>query len=357
MPNLKVIRGALSELPSGSPIVAAISGGTTGIGSYIAKALAKTFAGHGSKLRVYIVGRNVMRAKEVIAECQKISPDSDWRFVRASNLALIRDVDSACAEIVRQETEAPFHGGPVRVDYLAMTHCCNPLMKPITTEEGLDTFISLTYYSRMRFVLQLIPLLTASPLPGHVVSVYAGGFEDGTKPNEEPIGLPPPAAYGVTGVRKHTGFMKTFFFEELAEKHAGRLVLMHIYPSLVDGPTFLSADSPTWFKILWRALKPFLSLIMTSADDCGQVMAYLATSRFPAKDAASGDKTFPDGVELPKSTNGELRGGAYALGQRADVANKGRMYERPKREEVGKKVWEHTIETLERIEKENAKTA
>ena len=52
----------------------------------------------------------------------------------------------------------------------------------------------------MRFILQLMPLLTASPLQGHVISIYAGGFEDGTTAADLPIGCPPPATYGVTGV-------------------------------------------------------------------------------------------------------------------------------------------------------------
>src|ERR1700709_2117207 len=97
----------------------------------------------------------------------------------------------------------------------------------LATGEGLDAFLSTTYYSRIRFVLQLMPLLTASPRPGHVISIYAGGFEDGTKPGESPIGCPPVETYGRAGVRKHTGFMKNFIFEELAEKNAGKLSLIH----------------------------------------------------------------------------------------------------------------------------------
>ena len=206
--------------------------------------------------------------------------------------------------------------------------------------------------------MQLMPLLTASPLPGHVVSIYAGGFEDGTKPGEMPIGLPPPATYGIAGVRKHACFMKNFLFEDLAEKNAGHLSLSHIYPGLVDGPGFYSPDMPTWFRILWRVLKPLAMLYMTSAEDCGNVMLYLATSRYPAKGTIeAGGKNLVGGVEVAKSTNAELGGGSYALGQRGDVQAKGKSYENVRQEGLSKKVWDHTMETLERIEKENSQAS
>lgn len=132
MPSLSIIRSAIAHLPNGPPLVAAFPGGTTGIGSYVATALARAFAKHGSKLRVYIVGRNAVRAEAVMAEGKRLSPGSEWRFIQATDLALISEVDSSCVEIIRQETEAPFHGGPVRLDLLYMTHCY-PILKKLTS--------------------------------------------------------------------------------------------------------------------------------------------------------------------------------------------------------------------------------
>jgi hypothetical protein len=229
-------------------------------------------------------------------------------------------------------------------------------MVPLATSEGLDSFISTVYYSRIRFIMQLLPLLTASPLSGHVISIYAGSMEDGTSAGESPIGCPPPETYGVGGVRKHTCFMKNFMFEEFAERHAGKLSLTHIYPGLVDGPTFYSPDMPTWFRVVWRIVKPLASLYMTSADDCGNVMLYLATSRYPAKGTVEGTgKVLADGVEIAKSTLGEIGGGSYAVGQRGDVVAKTVSYEKARQEGTSKQVWDHTMEILTRIEKENAK--
>jgi hypothetical protein len=210
----------------------------------------------------------------------------------------------------------------------------------VATQEGLDAFITTVYYARIRFIMQLLPLLTASPLAGRVISVYAGSFEDGTKPGEFPVGCPSDSVYGINSVRKHAVFMKTFLFEELAEKYAGKLSLVHIYPGLVDGPAFSSPDLPTWFRIVWTVLKPVLRLYMTAPETCGQIMVYLGTPHFPARGATN------DAKDLARSSQGEIGGGSYSVGQRAD-SQKGIMYEKVRKDGMGKKIWDHTMEILD----------
>jgi NAD(P)-dependent dehydrogenase (short-subunit alcohol dehydrogenase family) len=126
MPNLQTIRAGITELPKGPPLVVALAGGTSGIGSYIAKALATTYASNGSKLRVYIVGRKPERAEELIQIGRTTSPGSDWRFVQAMDASLISDVDKACQEIIKEEKQAPFSGGPPRLDVLYMSQALSP---------------------------------------------------------------------------------------------------------------------------------------------------------------------------------------------------------------------------------------
>ena len=213
------------------------------------------------------------------------------------------------------------------------------------TTEGLDALIATLYYTRIRFISQLLPLLTASRLPAaSVVSVYAGTFEDGTKPGEFPMGCPSDAKYGITSVRKHASFMKTFMFEEFADQHPGKIRCTHIYPGLVDGPGFSNPEAPAWFKIVWRLTKPLLSLYMTSPELCGQVMIYLATEDFPARGGNISSKS------IARSSQGVPGGGAYSVGQRAD-AQKGIMYEKVRKADTSKKIWDHTMEILERAAK------
>jgi hypothetical protein len=212
--------------------------------------------------------------------------------------------------------------------------------------------MSLLYYSRMRIIQNFIPLLTAALSTAHVISIFAGSMEDGSKSSEMLLGVPPPASYGVTTVRQYTAFMKTFFFEELAEKHAGKISFTHIYPGLVDGPVFYSDVNPLWFRVLWRVLKPLVSWYITASNVCGEVMIYLATERYPPKGIVVPDSQIriPGGVA--SSTQLELGGGAYGVGQRGD-GNKFISYEKARRSNTAKEVWGHTIEILTEIEKKH----
>lgn len=209
--------------------------------------------------------------------------------------------------------------------------------------------MSLLYYSRMRFIQNLTPLLLASPGSAHVISIFAGSMEDSIPSKELPIGTPPPGSYGITSVRRNTTFMKTFFFEELAAKHAGRISFVHIYPGLVDGLGFYSDTQPLWFRVVWRILKPLLSWYMTSPEVCGQVMVYLSTKRYPAKRAAT------QGDAVARSSQQEVGGGAYAVWQRGEES-KTVSWAKARREDTGKKIWEHTMDVFGRIEKSNLLT-
>jgi hypothetical protein len=213
------------------------------------------------------------------------------------------------------------------------------------SSEGLDSQMSLLYYSRIRFIQNFTSLLLASASTAHVISVFAGNMEDSVKPGEFPIDTPAPEIYGVTSVRKHTTFMKTFLFEELAEKHAGKISFVHIYPGLVDGPVFYSDVNPLWFRLVWRLLKPLASWYMTTPEVCGQVMLSLSTKRYPAKGSVSGSEGDASKEGLAFSSQYELGGGAYAVGQRGDE-RKGVSWANLRKEDTGSNVWAHTMEAL-----------
>jgi hypothetical protein len=207
--------------------------------------------------------------------------------------------------------------------------------------------MSLIYYSRIHFIQRLTPLLTAAPATAHVISVFAGSMEETIKPGAPlPIGTPPPQSYGINTVRGYMNFMKTFVFEELAERHAQKISFTHIFPGLVDGPTFYSDVNPLWFRILWRILKPLISWHMTSPETCGEVMVFMATQRYPAKGAAA------PGDDVAYSTQRELGGGAYGVSERGDET-KNVKYGKTRKDDIGKKVWEHTMGILDGIVKKN----
>jgi hypothetical protein len=212
--------------------------------------------------------------------------------------------------------------------------------------------MSLLYYSRIRFIQKLTPLLRAAPGSARVISIFAGNMEDSIKRGTLPIGTPPASSYGITDVRKHVTFMKTFLFEELAEQNAGKISFVHIYPGLVDGPGFYSDVIPLWFRIIWRVLKPLRSWYITSEKDCGEVMLFLATKRYPAKDTVTPETGANVIGGVAYSTQRNLGGGAYAVGQRGDES-KDVSWAKVRKSDTAREVWDHTFSILADIERKN----
>ncbi|CAI6334888.1 unnamed protein product [Periconia digitata] len=343
----------LSTLPKGRPLVLALIGATSGIGSYTARALCRTFASNPKKLRVYLVGRNASRAASILEYAKEVCPGSEWVFLEVEDLALMSEVDDVARRIEEAEEKKAFWSGEdeegmktrKRLDGMWLCQALSPMQESRVTKEGLDTQLSLLYYSRIHLIQKLIPLLISSPHPSHVISIFAGGYQDRiSTTGPPPIGTPSPKAYGMTSVRTNVVFMKTFLFEELASKYAGKISFTHIYPGLVDGPTFYSVVNPWWARMLWRVImKPLLSWYMTSAEVCGDVMVGLLDSvRYPPQGGSGGKGEM--------STRAEPGDGAYGVGQRGDASGKV-MYEGIRKEDTGKRVWEHTMGVFEEIDK------
>ena len=122
MVQLDVVRSSNSTLVKSQPLVAVFVGGTSGIGEATIRVLATTHTDQGKGLRLYIVGRNAAAAEKTISECVRVCPKGQFRFVKAGDLALLKDVDRVCAEITRlEEEENADGGGTARVDLLVMS--------------------------------------------------------------------------------------------------------------------------------------------------------------------------------------------------------------------------------------------
>jgi NAD(P)-dependent dehydrogenase (short-subunit alcohol dehydrogenase family) len=118
MVKLDVVRTENTTLVQSQPLVAVFFGGTSGIGHYTLRALATAEANGGKGFRAYIVGRKAAAAEDIISECRGICPQGQFKFVKADDLSLIRDVDRVCADIIQLEEK---EGQDARIDYLMMS--------------------------------------------------------------------------------------------------------------------------------------------------------------------------------------------------------------------------------------------
>ena len=200
--------------------------------------------------------------------------------------------------------------------------------------------------------MKLLPLLSKSTLPARVVSVYAAGIEAKLFP--EDLSLRDLTHYSYSQARSHMVYMHTFFLEILAKQHPGKLSLIHIFPGLVLGPGFQNPELPRWFRIVWNWIfvPLFGRLLTVRPEACGDRMLSLASSRYPPQ---SIDKSESQ-EGLATGTDGKPGSGVYSLNYDGESNFKVKAYEKINRDEMRKKVWDHTTKAFEVIEAGNVFT-
>jgi len=202
--------------------------------------------------------------------------------------------------------------------------------------------MSLMYYSRMKIILKLLPLLLNSTVPATVVSVYAGGMEEKIFP--EDLSLRDPKNFSYAQARSQMVYMHTLFMESLAEQNAGKLALIHIFPGLVSGPGFKNPELPIWFRIVWnRIFMPLFGRLLTvQPEESGQRMLSLASPRYPPRSIGR----IKANGEVSVGTDSKAGSGAYALTWNGDNNYKQKRYEKMNKDELREKVWNHTMKVF-----------
>ncbi|KAG0652225.1 Short-chain dehydrogenase reductase SAT2 [Hyphodiscus hymeniophilus] len=357
MVPLTSVTAANRSLTHTQPLVAVFVGATSGIGKYTLRALAKSHGIDGSGLRVYVVGRNERVAKSIIAECNAVCSGGEFVFVEAQDLALLGDVDRVCGEVKRLEEEREGAEiergrgdggvGTARVDLLVMTHAIFAFEDRNETKEGLDAAMSLLYYSRMRFIVDLMSLLENSVLEtgAHVVSVFGPGREAKVFPDD--LSLRNPQNYGFMNMGSHVAYFTTLFMENLSRQH--RLSLTHYYPSLVLTEAFGNEKLPRWFRWLFAALKPLMSrFFFVPNEECGMRVLFLGTERYPARGLERKRREEKKG-EVAVGSDGVEGGGHYRIDWDGEVMESEKIFAKVKKEGLGERVVRHTESVFETI--------
>ena len=154
--------------------------------------------------------------------------------------------------------------------------------------------------------------------------------------------------YSYSQARSHMCYMHTLFMETLAEQHRGKLTLGHIFPGLVLGPGFQNPELPTWFRIVWRWIfvPVFGRLVTVPTKECGDRMLSLASPRYPARpvDGSTSQEAAVAGTDEKKGS------GVYSLTWNGDSNLNVKAYKKINKDEMRKKVWDHTMKAFEVIE-------
>ncbi|KAI2615039.1 NAD(P)-binding protein [Hypoxylon sp. NC1633] len=359
MVQIDIVRAANAAFADSTKktFVAVVTGGTAGIGECAVRALATTFGrreGEKGFLRVYIVGRNEEAARKIIDDCTVACPGGTFRFHKG-DLSLLNEVDRVCAEITQQEErESDAKNEKAKIDFLV---CCQGILslKRQETKEGLDMYFCLFYYSRMRFIDRLLPLLAESPSGGHVVSVLNSGVTPALVLDD--LGLRNPRNQGLQTAFAHLVGMTNIFMEEVARRNPGRISLSHYYPGFVSTNIGDRSNFPGWTKVLYRIIAPLAAPFSVPFEECGQRVMFMASpARFPARkgEGSYGDQTAKarngDGIEVAEGMDGIVGSGAYRVDRDDDTYPKEKKYSELRSNGVAEKVYQHVMTVFAEIE-------
>ena len=308
-------------------LVCVFAGATSGIGASTLERMALML--HASTF--YVLGRSAARFASQRAKLESLNPSCKVVFLEAE-VSLLSDVDAVCKQITAVEQ---------KVDYLYMSPGLIPLNGPqctcpqvlniqtltgrIDTKEGLETCFAISYYSRMRLTLNLLPLLRQSPRP-RVLSVLSGGREKSMR--DEDIGLE--QHWSQRAVINHNTTMTSLAFEHLAENDK-RITFLHAFPGLVRTDIFARLTAPESSGIAWRValalIRGLAAMVMLifgiSAEDSGERQAFHLTS----------DRYSP---------------GAWRIGSLSDQVSAPGVLEQYRERGWPEKVWEHTVRIFDK---------
>ncbi|KAF7626458.1 putative short-chain dehydrogenases/reductase [Aspergillus flavus] len=309
--------------------VAVFVGGTSGIGEATAKELAKTI----KKPTIHLVGRNQAAGSKILEELKSANPDGTFHFIQ-SDVSLLRNVDEACSEIKQKEKA-------IDLLFLSTGHLAASKQN---TSEGLENNHALRYYSRMRFVHNLLPLLSASKAPARVVSVLAAGQEG--KIEEDNLDLQ--KSWSIMKAGMYAATLNSLAAEHLATLYPS-ISFVHVFPGIVRTPLM----NKTMGSIA-GSIVSFLSRPMSiSSQESGERHVFISTSAAypPAapEDPTNAGVPLVEGVKTSVASTGKIGGGSYILNYDGANAANEKLMSGYRAEDFPKKIWAHTLETFKKV--------
>ncbi|KAM7187296.1 NAD(P)-binding protein [Naviculisporaceae sp. PSN 640] len=340
MVNLSTIKKTLEDLKSTAPtnLTAVVVGGTNGIG----KGFLYKLAEYTPSPKIYIVGRKESTLNSIVDDLKKnVNAKGNYIPIIASDLTLLKEVSHATSQILAQETS--------HLDLLFLSQGYLTLSGRSESPEGLDKITTIRYYGRIRFILDLLPLLKKSPneFPKpRVISVYNAGSEG--KIIASDLGLREPQNNGALAALVAATTYMTLSFERLARDHP-KVAFIHSHPGVVRSNIFNAehfSSAFAWF--MNKVIGPTVfRVVAISPEESGERHLWEAVdARFAALE--DGEKGAA-GTVVAEGSDGKKGSGAYTVNGKCETMSNRAVLKQYRDDGIDGKIWEHTIEELERV--------
>ncbi|KAI1742432.1 hypothetical protein F4680DRAFT_445995 [Xylaria scruposa] len=310
-----------------APRVAVFVGGTSGIGKFTISALVAT----GVSTRIYLVGRSSseQRMRAFIQELHAVNPKAEVIWTEGE-IALLAETRRVCEIIKSKES---------RLDLLFLSAGYAPFDGRNETTEGIEVTQSLEYYSRMLFILQLLPILSKAEAP-RVVSVLGGGLERETSINLDDLDLKKPGNFSGMNAQVQYVAMNTTSLDKLASDNP-EVTFVHSWPGWVSTGNVRRGvlENSIWGWFVRLLLDPIIGLVAMRDDESGQRHLFQSTS------AAFGGRGVPWQGKPGQNSLEQQANGLFLVNYKCDCTPNAKVLP-VLREKALKKVWDHTHEVL-----------
>ncbi|KAG9040768.1 hypothetical protein FS837_000197 [Tulasnella sp. UAMH 9824] len=283
MPSLSDAKALNASYASTYRPTALFVGGTSGCGQGTAEAFARATQG---RAHILICGRNREAAESITSGFPKHA-ESKYEFVEC-DATLMKNVVKAAAEVKRKISEAE---GKAKLNYLVLSQGIMTMNGFDPTSDGIDTRLALSFYSRWKFVDELLPLLESATSDGEearIMTILAPGVSGGPLDTSD-LGLKKNYSSGLA--RKHGPAYTDNFIAEYSSRYPA-ISFIHIFPGLVNTPLF---NNLPWYL---RLTFTFLGFVMArSIQDCGE---YMTSALLNPEYKTGGFWLSSDGSPVPK---------------------------------------------------------
>lgn len=250
-PTLASIRSANSSYKWSYRPTALFVGGTSGVGEGTAKAFAQATQG---RAHILIVGRSRTRAEQIIASFPKTS-ESQYDFIQC-DVSVLKNVVTAA-----NEAKAKITGS---LNYLVLSQGILHMKGFTPTSEGIDIKMALHFYSRWKFVDELLPLLSKASEDGQDARVMSIIDPKTAKPLDvDDFGLK--KNYSLGRAASQNSAYNNAMVQEYSRIYPN-ISFSHIYPGWVD--TSLSREAAWYMKPVIAGLM----LLAKTSEECGDWM-------------------------------------------------------------------------------------
>ncbi|PKY02310.1 putative short-chain dehydrogenases/reductase [Aspergillus campestris IBT 28561] len=309
--------------------VAVFVGATSGIGEATTRELATVV----KKPTIYLIGRNETTGSKIIDELKASNPEGSFHFIQ-SDVSLLSNVDEACSKIKAHEKA-------VDLLFLSTGHLH---MSKEDTKEGLENNHALRFYSRMRFIHNLLPLLSASTAPARVVSVLGPGTEG--QVDEANFDLK--KSWSFLSSAKYAATMNSLAMEHLAAQHPS-ISFVHVFPGIVHTALLNKSVGGIVAPVMKFFSRPF----SLTAEQSGVWNTFILTSAAypPAQPRDGGRVGAPlvEGIKTASASTGKIGGGSYLVNYNGADKTQTKLMADYRARGFPQKVWEHTLETFQRV--------